>query len=608
MRNLQEKFLIFISFYFFCGSSFLLLNEQFRRLRIPWENAFFISGIVLFVLMGMVFFYFRKNTFYVSETLLKKSKKNLFEKNIFYFFFLFYLILLGFSIFSFQVQFEKSVDSEMYHLQIIKSLLSFFQDFNLNSELPIYTETFPRMAESFSALWLIMFQKLTFLQGQFFCFLFLISFAFFRFYKILEARTTFVFFVFLLSVPTIFLQLQTNYIDLFVVPLFLIGVSFLMRAKSEFDFFLGLLWLALLGGVKLPFFIISFFTIFCFFIYKKQKKEITFKWKGLFLGGICFCLPLLPLLVVNFMEYSSPVAPYSLLFFNGEDVFNVNFLPNRPPEFREIDIFAEWGGLRFLYSHFYKSFEFFVHYDARLGGGGFLFPLLLLGVGVIYLQKIFCGWKTKSLSFKATVRKFKISDWLLVVAIFSMVIIPETYWFRYIILTFLCLALILFFKIETFSKKIKKTVLLLILGLSFSQFFISKIKIMEVYSQAPKSISDFLNFNFYSSKNINENLLRLKKQLKDSKSIALFMNLESHDRLIGSYLSALPVFSKVKYFNLDATSEFVIEDVLQKVDSVILIGKDRVFLEKKLNQNFDLFIYDGINVALVISPLKESLK
>ena len=531
---------IFISFFCFYGVSFLVLDEQFRRLGISPEGAFGITGILLLSLGIVTFLYFKKTHFKESSPVQKQ------QSYFFYFLLLLYLVFLAFTIFWGRTEFERSSDSNFYHHQIIKSLLSFFYEFNLNIESSIYSETFPRVAESFTALFLIIFQKLTFLRAQFFCFLCLFSFAFFRFCKILEAKLTFVLFVFILSVPTIFLQLHTNYIDLFVVPIFLIGISFLITARSTYSFFIGILWLALLGGLKLPFFIVSFFIILVFGLYKIQHKKLKFTWRFIFLSSLCFALPLFPLLIGNLVKYGSPTAPYSFLFFDGKDVFTSNFFQNRPIEFKEnMNIFSS-SLLRFLYSHFYKGFEFFVHYDARLGGGGFLFLFLILSVVSIYIQKLLTLTKESLSSFHILIEKIEKTELFLILAVISLFIIPETYWFRYIILIFLFFSLILFFEIKKLPPRVKNVLLVFIFSMSFFQFSISKLRIMEHYNKFPQKFSEFLNLTLYSSQRINEEMLALQNYLKNSKKIALFMDLEKHSRRVGNYVSASPVFSSVE--------------------------------------------------------------
>ena len=307
-----------------------------------------------------------------------------------------------------------------------------------------------------------------------------------------------------------------------------------------------------------------------------------------------------PLLIGNLVKYGSPTAPYSFLFFDGKDVFTSNFFQNRPIEFKEnMNIFSS-SLLRFLYSHFYKGFEFFVHYDARLGGGGFLFLFLILSVVSIYIQKLLTLTKESLSSFHILIEKIEKTELFLILAVISLFIIPETYWFRYIILIFLFFSLILFFEIKKLPPRVKNVLLVFIFSMSFFQFSISKLRIMEHYNKFPQKFSEFLNLTLYSSQRINEEMLALQNYLKNSKKIALFMDLEKHSRRVGNYVSASPVFSSVEYFDLNKNKPFDLNKVFENFDTVILIGKDLEELESILGtRKIDLIIYDGVNNGIV---------
>lgn len=552
-----------LTFFFFLSISFLILNEQMKRLGVtPFVSI--LSSLVFLSLITVSILRFLPESpnkehpiqfnkrFYIPLLLL-----------------LGYFALISFPLLSGQVAFERSVDSDLYHHQATKSIVSITDTYQLNEEVvSYYSPVFHRVGESLSALFTLIFPFLTFLQAQYVCFLFLMFFTFYRLSKLWPSSYVAIFLVTILSAPTIFLQLHTNYVDLLLVPLFLIGLSYLILSTTRFEFLLATMWLALVGGLKLPLFLVMALLLLFFYIHKK----IHFDLKFILLTGLIFSLPLAPLLLANLWTTGTPVAPYSILFCEGWDVMEMNFLPNRPPAFRAEGLLEHSAWARFVYSHFLCAFDFRQGYDSRLGGGGMMFPATI----VIYVS--FLIYKSRRCKKEIEFRLKHVCDFpflILPLIILALVIIPETYWFRYVIIVFVSMLFYIFWETrELKNQKLQKRLMTFFVIISVSQFLLVRARHVTAHD-LPLNPIHFVNVPHFTSVPLNQKMKLLKKALKKSDNILMFFpDGPIYDNLTGIYASAMPPLSKLEYRKFDRTRDYDIEELIKKYDAIIFVDTD----------------------------------
>lgn len=554
-------------------SNFLILLEQLKRLGVGVPLAIAISLIVPIIVSWLLI----RSTSERAQSVIELKKlffwKNILAILVFTLFWCFIVapIILG------NVAFETSWDSGAYHAQIVKSLGEIGSSYSLNNTVLIYSHTYFRGGEALVTMVNLLLPGFTFLQAQVIILYILFLISLFVLSKRIGLINSMAFHFIVLLIPTIYFQVQTNYTDIFQLPLGIIGISYIFDSKSKRELFLGVIWISMLAGTKTSLVPLGFITILVALIvfYFKQKdwmkKELLF---SIVLSIVIFILPFILLLAGNYVYYRNPFAPYKMLFFTGEDINETNFIPNRYGLFSDLGEGEDSALKRFFYSHVTNSTNYLSqsYYDARLGGGGLIFVIfMILGVFLFFRT----ARKFIKVKFEFLKEKKLLTDFSLIIIFFvSVVIIPETHWFRYIIFPFTILAFYVISNLNSLNKKYLYPLWAIIFIVGLFQI----IQIKNVIIPTELSGSKVLNIITYQPRKDENNtkLIYMKTKLSASDNVLYIIVRDTtpENVLWGNGLSMLNISSTIDYKYLSGLAE------LEEVCNYEANGYDVVIISK----------------------------
>ncbi|MBN1331490.1 hypothetical protein JW978_01225 [Candidatus Dojkabacteria bacterium] len=552
IKKLNKNLFLFITLFFFVGTFELIFIEQMKRIGVHYLIAFSLSLIPLY-LVFLIKWHIPEIKFPVQKEKFEPAFIKFSSLGIV---FLFYALICV-PIFFGGNRFEMSVDSFLYHNMITHSLTSVTSVFSLNTYASVYAISFQRGAEAIVALTQIAFLgRLTPLEAQSLVIGFLFCLSHLKMSKVVGALESMVLHILILSVPTVFLQSLTNYIDIFQIPILIIALSSLLLAKSKKEIFIALMWFGIFGAIKLPALMISIPLVVLISWYQHKKLNLLY----LLFAGLIIGLISAPLLLINTFELGSPSAPYSFLFFGGWDIWSTNLLLNRPGVFEKTFFGIKLNNsifLRFIYSHLRQFLIMNQTYDSRLGGGGMVNVFTLLSFLGILLAKF-----TKQIKLLIKKPRYKISVFnkidviIIIPTIFSFFVIPDTYWFRYMIIPF---TLMIFYIMYYLSKikylPLKQGILIILAFIGLAGFFTLR-NFLIPPSASNRQLDTFINF-LHHDPDLEIQLEDFRSQTNDFKTVLFIVDTKnSSGSMVGNYVAALNPSATITYKDVQNIHDF----------------------------------------------------
>lgn len=588
IKWIKNKYIELLTFIFFSGASFLILTEQFKRLGLP----ILISILLSLSLVCIPIYLYKKADSKKYTSLIKPKRHNKRTSVIGLFLIVISLGFVFYPVFFAHLSFEISYDSLNYHIPIIKSLATYDTNYNLNDNISTYSVTFPRAAEAMIAIVYRIFPTLTTLQAEAILLYILFLIAYFIWKEIIHPIRAAIMIISILAIPTIFMQALTNYVDVFIAPITLIAIGILLVANTDKRMLIAFMWIGLLGGIKFPLLAICVLIVI---LYLFLVKKLNFR--NLFLGAFILGLPVVLLLFANIIKGNSPVAPYSFLFFPGMDISKTNFIRNRPIEFTERP-YLNTDFERCVYSHIRHPFKAIQSYDARIGGGGIIFLLyIIFFLSVLLVLSLSLIYK-KSNHKKIEWTKYKVHLFLLLITFASLIITPETYWFRYIVFTAIIIIMYVMQRIDDLKHlNLSLIFTVSILVISTFNFYYLRYSLVKFIGYQP-NINNLLTITHHKLDESHE-LVTLKEQINNKQITKVTIATEPsypEGAMAGNYLNLFKSNVEINYINLNNLD---LKSLRVNKDEIMIIAKNNI------QKNTDDYFVPGTEQILVKSDVED---